>query len=283
MNNWLIPVRTDKFDFENAFAELEDNCVDEQQANSKYQHGDIAYLYCSPEKAIKYKCLIKDINIPVNESIDDKKYVKDKNYFAIRANRYKNCIRLQLFEKVNIEFDSFKNHLTDQRPLHNQQIINNDLLQNLNSITCIVDTDESMSDSENTITEKMQLSAARIGQGLFREKVKALDKKCIITGIEDTQLLIASHIKAWSESSNNERLDGNNGILLSPHLDKLFDKHLISFADNGKILFFNENIRDVLIKWNIDINKEYCQFSKERIKYLEYHRNKCSEINRHCT
>jgi predicted restriction endonuclease len=242
------------------------------------------YIYCSPEKAIKYKCLIKDINIPLDETINDEKFILDKKYFEEKTKNYNKHMRLQLFEKINIEYESFKNYLKDQRPLMNQQIINPDLLQLLNTIACVVKIDESIGKLENiTETEKMQLSAARIGQGIFREKVIALDKKCIITDVDNIQILIASHIKAWSESTNDERLDGNNGILLSPHLDKLFDKHLISFTNNGKILLFNENIKDVLIKWNIDTNKEYCQFSKERIKYLEYHRNKCREINGHYT
>ena len=60
--------------------------------------------------------------------------------------------------------------------------------------------------------------------------------KCPITGITISSLLISSHIVPWSDSNDEERLDVNNGILLSPIFDALFDKHLISFDDEGLIM-----------------------------------------------
>lgn len=82
---------------------------------------------------------------------------------------------------------------------------------------------------------RMQLAKARIGQGLFRKRVILLDQVCRVTGVEDKRLLVASHIKPWKESSNAERINGFNGILLSPHVDALFDDHLITFEDDGKM------------------------------------------------
>jgi hypothetical protein len=35
----------------------------------------------------------------------------------------------------------------------------------------------------------------------------------------DHRFLVASHIKPWRLSDNSERLDGNNSLLLSPHVD----------------------------------------------------------------
>ena len=48
--------------------------------------------------------------------------------------------------------------------------------------------------------------------------------------------MISSHIVPWSESNDMERLDVENGILLSPNVDSLFDKHLISFSDDGTMI-----------------------------------------------
>ncbi|MDH6259087.1 HAD-IC family P-type ATPase [Bradyrhizobium sp. BR13661] len=45
-----------------------------------------------------------------------------------------------------------------------------------------------------------------------------------------------SHVKPWSDSNNKERLDPANGFLLAAHLDALFDRGLISFADTGTML-----------------------------------------------
>jgi predicted restriction endonuclease len=285
MNNWLISGNDDEYDYENAFAKLENNCIYQHQANNcKFECGDVVYIYCTPEQKIKYKCLILTIDVPPKETVNDEKYMLDKKYFENLEDRYKKFMRLQLFEKVNIELQSLKANGLKEKPLSNQQKIDSDLLTYLTNCTCIPNIDEDINKLQNlTKTEKVQLCAARIGQGLFRQRVITLDKKCIITGVNDLQLLIASHIKSWKESTNNERLDGMNGILLSPHLDKLFDKHLISFTNDGKIIVPNENIKDVLFKWNIDINKEYCKFTEERRKYLEYHREIFERNNGHCT
>ena len=130
-------------------------------------------------------------------------------------------------------------------------------------------------------TEKEQLIFARRGQGLFRESVIEIDGKCKITDVSFTELLIASHIKPWRDCSNEERLDGNNGLLLSPHIDKIFDKYYISFSDEGRIIIYNDNIKEILKKWNINDEKKYYDFSKDRIYYLEYHRIKCDEKRNH--
>ena len=91
---------------------------------------------------------------------------------------------------------------------------------------------------------------------------------------EDKRLLVASHIKPWRDATNDERLDGNNGFLMSPHVDKLFDRGWISFADDGRILIGDRNIRSILSTWAIDGNKRVGTFSKYQKGYLEYHRDK---------
>lgn len=81
-------------------------------------------------------------------------------------------------------------------------------------------------------TQREALIQARIGQGRFRAEVTQLWGKgevCTLTGINLPELLIASHIKPWRESSDSERLDPANGLLLAAHADKLFDRHLLSF------------------------------------------------------
>jgi len=94
---------------------------------------------------------------------------------------------------------------------------------------------EDLADIERTVpdaTQREALVQARIGQGRFRADVTRLWGKgevCALTGIALPELLIASHIKPWRESSNEERLDPANGLLLAAHADKLFDRHLLSF------------------------------------------------------
>ncbi len=74
---------------------------------------------------------------------------------------------------------------------------------------------------------------SRVGQGDFRKSlIEKYDGKCVVTGIDLTKLLIASHIKPWRISDNKERLSSENGLLLSANLDKLFDSGLITFMND---------------------------------------------------
>lgn len=85
----------------------------------------------------------------------------------------------------------------------------------------------------------------RVNQNVFRQIVLAnYDSKCALTGIDLSELLVASHIIPWSENEQ-ERLNPENGICLSSLYDKAFDKGLISFADDKRVIFsarLKENI-----------------------------------------
>jgi predicted restriction endonuclease len=85
--------------------------------------------------------------------------------------------------------------------------------------------------------------------------------------------LIASHIKPWADSSDKEKLDGCNGLILSPHVDRLFDKGLISFENDGSILVSPKLDQAVLADWSIDKTKNVGGFKPEQCVYLEYHRS----------
>ena len=122
-------------------------------------------------------------------------------------------------------------------------------------------------------TERQALVRARVGQGLFREQVRQIEPACRITGLREDRHLRASHIKPWSASSNAERLDGNNGLMLSPHVDHLFDRGYISFTDSGQVITSKSLEPVVPIHWKLDLNQQGQRFKKSQISYLEYHRD----------
>lgn len=124
------------------------------------------------------------------------------------------------------------------------------------------------------VTQKQQLVQSRRGQGVFRANVRLNESCCRVTGVDNPDFLIASHIKPWSESTDKEKLDGNNGLLLSPHVDRLFDKGWISFSNKGDLLISPKLNRDLLKDWAIDTHKNVGRFSEAQCAYLEYHRNK---------
>ncbi|MFI8380822.1 HNH endonuclease [Pseudomonas sp. NPDC079086] len=125
-------------------------------------------------------------------------------------------------------------------------------------------------ESNTSNTEKLLLLKTRIGQGNFRQKLISLWGGCSITGYKDLSMLVASHIKPWSASSNTERLDTYNGLLLLPNLDKAFDSGFISFNEAGKIL-----ISPLLQEPGIlGINSSMVVALKpEHQKYISFHRD----------
>lgn len=122
-------------------------------------------------------------------------------------------------------------------------------------------------------TERQGLVTSRVGQGYYRNEI--LSKwggVCPISSCDIKEILISSHIKKWSECSDSERLDVENGILLSPNVDSLFDKHLISFSDTGKLITSGRINKSVLEQ--LGLKTEIKIPITEGMKpYLEYHRN----------
>lgn len=82
----------------------------------------------------------------------------------------------------------------------------------------------------------------------------------------------ASHIKPWCKCDDRERLDGNNGLLLSPHIDHLFDAGFITFTDSGDLLVADLLKERVLKVWDISPTLNVGEFRPEQAKYLDYHR-----------
>lgn len=133
-----------------------------------------------------------------------------------------------------------------------------------------------INDTSIDSTDRISLVKSRVGQGKFRSNVISLMPTCPFTGISDTFLLRASHIIPWSQCrSNHERLDGYNGLSLTPSYDVLFDKGLISFNNDGCLLISSRLNPQIslslgLVDGNIyDIRNG----NGNRNIYLEYHRN----------
>lgn len=122
-------------------------------------------------------------------------------------------------------------------------------------------------------TERSGLVTSRVGQGAYRKRIiHRWEYKCAVTGFTKPEILIASHIVPWKDSNDNERLDVNNGILLSPIYDALFDRHLISFENSGKIILSKSIEVDAYQKIGVN-GKEFIKiFNNGNKAYLEKHR-----------
>lgn len=121
-------------------------------------------------------------------------------------------------------------------------------------------------------TFKEQLVRSRRGQGVFRSNVLLQEESCRVTGVAEPRHLTASHIKPSRDANDTERLDGSNGLLLSPHIDHLFDTGYITFSPAQELIVVPE-VRDSLLDaWGIDAGVRVGEFSKAQNAYLDYHR-----------
>lgn len=125
-------------------------------------------------------------------------------------------------------------------------------------------------------TTTLQLTQIRSKQSLFKRRLLTFEKRCRLTGIADLRFLRASHIKPWANCSDgNERVDGCNGLLLSPHADFLFDRGWITFEDNGALVRSSLIPSEVTkrIGLNLTHGRRCGDFLVEQKQYLEYHRS----------
>lgn len=125
---------------------------------------------------------------------------------------------------------------------------------------------------------KRRFINCRVGQKEYRENLLIKwNGKCPITQIDDPSILISSHILSWRDSNDKEKGDVENGILLSPTFDSLFDRNLISFKNDGSIIISkkisiqNRNRMNLTESIKIPI-------SNGMIPYLEKHRLKLKEL-----
>ena len=124
-------------------------------------------------------------------------------------------------------------------------------------------------------TEKSALVQARRGQGLFKQRVSRIEMHCRITGVNNPTHLIASHCKPWRDSEDVERLDGENGLLLTPSIDHLFDRGFISFEDNGDLLVSPVAHRVSLQRMGVRTEElvNVGGFTEGQRHYLDFHRS----------
>lgn len=138
------------------------------------------------------------------------------------------------------------------------------------------EAEERINESSMSTTRKQSLIQARSGQGLYRRKLIEECPFCPISLINDERLLIASHIKPWVDSNDNEKIDPKNGLALSPNFDAMFDKGFMSFDPEKKLIvspwISPMNQKRLGIYTGLKIPK--LPLDEEREFYMQYHREK---------
>lgn len=135
---------------------------------------------------------------------------------------------------------------------------------------------EILEDEEIPETERLSIVTARRGQGAFKERVMKLERRCRITHVDRIEHLRASHIRPWRDCEDHrQRLDGSNGLLLTPSIDHLFDRGFISFENRGELLISPVAHRPSLKKMGIITDQVISvgSFTEDQKSYLGYHRD----------
>ena len=124
-------------------------------------------------------------------------------------------------------------------------------------------------------TNREAIIRARRGQGLFKQRVMRIETRCRITGVDNLNHLLASHCKPWRDSTNEERLNGENGLLLTPSIDHLFDRGFIGFEDSGNLIISPVAHRPSLQKMGVETKQatNVGSFTEGQRQFLEFHRN----------
>ena len=123
-----------------------------------------------------------------------------------------------------------------------------------------------------SVTERSGLVISRVGQGAYRKRIiHRWEYKCAVTNFNKLDILIASHIVPWSKATDHERLDVNNGLLLSPTYDALFDKHLITFDNKGKIQLSDKIENSAYQKIGVTGREQISDLSMYNVQYLDRH------------
>jgi putative restriction endonuclease len=133
-----------------------------------------------------------------------------------------------------------------------------------------VETDVSVNE-----TDREAIVRARRGQGIFKQRVMEIETRCRITGVDNLSHLLASHCKPWRDSSNEERLNGENGLLLTPSIDHLFDRGFIGFENSGDLIISPVAHKPSLQRMGVETNRSVNvgKFTEGQRQYLDYHRN----------
>ena len=133
-----------------------------------------------------------------------------------------------------------------------------------------VETDTSVQE-----TDREAIIRARCGQGLFKQRVMRIETHCRITGVDNPAHLLASHCKPWRDSSNEERLNGENGLLLTPSIDHLFDRGFIGFEDSGNLIISPVAHKPSLYRMGVETDRliNVGTFTEGQRQFLDFHRN----------
>ncbi len=235
--------------------------------------------------------LVEDTNIVKKqeenkEKANDNSYVLSKNVLNMLTqlkdtknkenllnnamNKINECIKLNPKEdyiliknKITDELLKISNKETSELPKENVSPIKNNIIK--------IDDNYILPKIDTFVTEKSYETTIRVGHEKLRKELLNKYKQCFICGIDIENLLVASHIKPWKKSNDEEKLDYNNVLLLCNKHDSLFDKGFIAFNEEKIIISPHINEINKKILNLSEKDKLNIKLTESMKKYLEWH------------
>lgn len=277
---WIRTASLAEYDVLSAFEEFDS--LYWKKSNYSISTGDIIYLYVGkPESKIVFKtiCIRDNVLSSDPEGQKDFKYWKPGH----EPSEVYECIEIKLLGKNNNDDLGIEN-------LRSLGLISGNIQGAFretkygklfeyidNSFDRSLDADRFAEEVERDIPEavtgydRLQLIKGRVNQGYYRDLLLQKYKKCCLCGISNSRFLVASHIKPWANSTPAEKVDAENGLLLCPNHDKLFDSGMITFDENGTIIISGKISNPDQILLNIREGMTI-QLTSKMKKYMDYHR-----------
>ncbi len=242
-------------------------------------------------------------NASFNRSVNEDSNINEVNFFVKTLEQCKSInenllgaimtVDISLYpagyiKKSELELISQTNEVKEfiQRK-YNQIAYLGNVLKKLNGISYIGKVFYLEKDAEaiqsDEVKEKETIQRDSYLQRLYKQQLQKESQrifgkvKCMVEKLE-YPVLIASHIKPYRYSNDDEAFDPNNGLLLSKTLDSLFDLNYISFDNDGTIIFYSRVPEDVKKFWQ-DYRLDNRFITPKRLTYLAYHRDMCEHIN----
>lgn len=188
-----------------------------------------------------YRCLMTGTPIKAPMSADAMEYFTD-SILALQGNSALDKIILALDGFIQYAKNKWGNDAAGMRQILSrlqQEFFSAKLAD---SVSDLVRNIRSDGDEQNTIDDQASELLREIWvrgpqHAAFRRALRRRwNQTCSVHGVACNDHLRASHIVAW-RLDEKIRGDVNNGLLLSVPLDSLFDRGLISFNDDGHMLF----------------------------------------------
>lgn len=246
----------------------------------------IIYSNSSFNRAVNKVSSIKQINFLIQTLIEKGKLSKEEIIALMLVN-------IEEYNASFIKSEELQEYLKKAKKIgfierkYNQISYLYNILSKLDDLVFVKDdlyfkedANQIFGENLKTITKKRDPYLHRLYKNQLKEESEELYGKtiCVLEKLS-YPVLIASHIKPFIESNENEAYDPNNGLLLSRTIDSLFDLKYISFSDEWKILFSKRVSSDVIHFWK-NYKLEENILNKKRKEYLKYHRNLMFNIDK---